>query len=123
MSIIKKNLPVSGYEIEVESEPLWGDYDAIETYVTRHTEGNVEDNAAGEKEWKSVVKGEVLSNLRLFKVEVIVKAIRNNEGNPIPGPVLEILTKLHPNDGNFIVSFVESTLEEYKKKLSTTPQQ
>lgn len=123
MSIIKKNLPVSGYEIDVESEPLWGDYDAIETYVTRHTEGNVEDNSAGEKEWKSVVKGEVLSNLRLFKVEILVKAIRNKDGNPIAGPILETLKTLHPNDGNFIVSLVEETLEEYKKKLSTTQQQ
>ena len=123
MSIIKKTLPVSGYEIDVESEPLWGDYDAIETYVTRHTEGNVGDNEDGEKEWKSVVKGEVLSNLRLFKVEVLVKAIRNKEGNPLTGTILEILKTLHPNDGSTVVNFVEETLEEYKKKLSTMPQQ
>lgn len=120
MSIIKKNLPVSGYEIDVESEPLWGEYDAIETYVTRNTDGAVEENEKGKSEWKGVIRGEVLSNLRLFKVEVLVKAIRNADGNPIPGRVLDIIKTLHPNDGSVIVSFVEETLEEYKKKLSTT---
>jgi len=123
MSIIKKVLPVSGYEIDVESEPLWGEYDAIETYVTRHTDGAVEENEKGKSEWKGVIRGEVLSNLRLFKVEVMVKAIRNKEGNPIPGMVLDILKTLNPNDGNVVVNFVEETLEEYKKKLSTTQQQ
>ena len=122
MSIIKKILPVSGYEIDVESEPLWGEYDAIETYVTRNTDGAIEENEKGKSEWKGVIRGEVLSNLRLFKVEVMVKAIRNTEGNPIAGPVLQILKTLHPNDGSTVVNFVEETLEEYKKKLSTTPQ-
>jgi hypothetical protein len=118
MSIIKHKLPVSGFELDVESEPLWEEYDAIETYVTRHTEGNVEDG-----EWKSLIKGEVLSDLRIFKVEVLVKAVRNKEGNPLPGTVREIMKTLHPNDGNEIISFVEDTLVSYKKKLNTTPQQ
>lgn len=111
MKIVSHKLPVSGYEIDVESEPLFGEDDAIDNYVLSNTVGHIEGG-----QWKSEFSGTVLADLRFFKAEVLVKAIKNAEGNPVPGKVVDIIKGMNPKDGAEALKFVEETHAASKKK-------
>jgi len=118
--IVKFKLPRCGWEIDVESEPAFGDYDAIDSYMIANTQGAI--NPETEK-WEGKVPGSVLVNAKYNKVEILVKAVRNAEGSPLGEKVVDIMKSLHPEDGRALIKFVEDTFEDYKKKLDTTVQQ
>lgn len=118
--IVKFKLPKSQWEIDVEAEPGFGDYDAIESYMIANTQGSINPET---DRWEGKVPGSVLVNAKYNKIEILVKAVRNAEGAPLPGRVIDLMKGMHPEDGKALIKFVEETFEDYKKKLDTTGQQ
>lgn len=118
--IVQFKLPKSGWEVDVEAEPNFGDFDAIDSYVTANTQGSVNPDTG---KWEGKVPGTVLVGDRFNKVSILVKNIRNQEGGVVPGPVLETIKIMHPADGKALIKFVEETFSDYKKKLGLTEAQ
>lgn len=118
--IIQFKLPKSGWEIDVESEPNFGEYDAIDSFITANTQGAINPET---NKWEGKVPGTVLVGDKFNKVSILVKNIRNHEGNVVHAPVLETIKTLTPADGKALIKFVEDTFKDYKKKSFLTEEQ
>lgn len=115
MSLKKITLPVSGYLVEINTDPSWGDRKAVENFIVANATGKIGADGVFQSEFS----GDVIGKQQEFAMTILVKSISNKDGTFLP-PTIETINSLSIEDGELIERCTKEVWDDLKKKSKKT---
>lgn len=110
MQIKTYTLPDSGYTVDINIDPTWGEMETIENYLRNNTQGRIEHG-----EFVADITGAILIKEEETRFSILVKSIKDKDGKEL-GNSMNIVRDFTYTDGNFIKKAIADAIEEIKKK-------
>lgn len=125
MKLVYHTLPVSGFTVGVNVEPLFGEIEDIDNFFSDNLAIPFKTDSGTDKEQESVMgefKGKLMSKKKDTELNTLIRSIKNLDeielvvidGNGLSN-ALTIVRGLAIADGKFVRGLVATTLEEIKK--------
>lgn len=115
MKIQTFTLPVSGYIVDINTEPSWGERKSVDNFIVSKAKGKV----GADGNFQTEFSGDIIAQQEEFSMTILVKGIKDPNGAILPATI-ETINSLSIEDGSLIESVTKGVWEDLKKKSKKT---